>query len=161
MSVSPEPPADALTVIGSADIFCADRAYLHLEQDWRRGLGWWLVDGAQRRHLTVAEAMRTAPEALAEEVLREAQFLIPSLQLDRVLRKVKRSGFQAALEGLRADVAVARNSAWRPVFVQTPDGASGEIDKHRSRVHGGSPWRLSKVGSATSGGDLAPPDWSS
>lgn len=70
-------PADPVRVMPSANLFCSDGRYVHLEQDWRRGLGWWLVDGKQRTRLSVADAIRVVPHFLAHEVLLEAELLVP------------------------------------------------------------------------------------
>jgi hypothetical protein len=43
-----EPVADE-QVAPSLDLFCSNRSFLHLEEDWRRGLGWWLIDAAGGR----------------------------------------------------------------------------------------------------------------
>lgn len=58
-----------------ADLYLADGACLHLEDDWRTGLGWWRADGPGRQRLTVAQALELAPAGVGHEVLLEAQHL--------------------------------------------------------------------------------------
>jgi len=90
----------------AVDIFRADGTYLHLEEDWRRGLGWWLVDPERRWRVSVLEAMRLAPSAVAHEVFLEAQLL--TWELEAVdIRQPSEAGLQSALDRLRREVNIA------------------------------------------------------
>jgi hypothetical protein len=94
-------------VMGSVDLFREDGSYLSLEQDWRRGLGWWLVEGHDRRHLSVGEAVRAAPAEVAHEVLFEAALLVPVLELSRGLWDAGGAEMHRAVEALRGEVTGA------------------------------------------------------
>ena len=103
-------PGDGLRVMAGADVFCSGGAYLHLEQDWRRGLGWWLVRGNDRHRVTVRDAIGAAPPALGHEVLLEAQRLGPTLELDRRLMESSGPEVRRAVDDLTRDVALAREA---------------------------------------------------
>jgi hypothetical protein len=53
--------------MSSADMFCADGRFVHLVQDWRDGLGWWLGDGKRRSRVRVSGAIQAVPRRLAHE----------------------------------------------------------------------------------------------
>ncbi|TMC48434.1 MAG: hypothetical protein E6J14_11830 [Chloroflexi bacterium] len=95
-------------VMGSVDVVCANGSSLHLEQDWRVGLGWWLIDGKWRWRLSVSDAIRAAPRGLGHEVLLEAQRLAPMLRLYGSLGDSPGPALQRALEDLQNQVVMAR-----------------------------------------------------
>lgn len=64
----------------SADLFCGDDSFIHLEDDWRRGLGWWLVNVDRRSRLSVSDAMRLVHHGLRLEVVLETQELVRHLE---------------------------------------------------------------------------------
>jgi hypothetical protein len=99
---------DLVHVMGSADLFCRDGSYVTLEQDWRRGLGWWLVRGNERQRISVSEAIRSVPAEVAHEVLVEAALLVPVLELDRSLWQPPEPGLADAVHRLRDEVLTAR-----------------------------------------------------
>jgi hypothetical protein len=90
----------------SVDIFCGEDRFIHLEDDWRRGLGWWLVDGNVRSRLSVAAAMRLAPH-MALEVLIEVQELVWKLEANAESQLTSQP-LHGAVDGLRNELAAAR-----------------------------------------------------
>jgi hypothetical protein len=90
----------------SVDIFCGDDRFIHLEDDWRRGRGWWLVDGDVRSRLSVAAAMRLAPH-MALEVLIEVQELVWKLEANAESQLTSQP-LHGAVDGLRNELAAAR-----------------------------------------------------
>ena len=75
--------------MAALDIFRADESFLHLEENWHRGLGWWLVDGASRRRLSVLEAIHLSPSRVAHEVFLEAENLLWRLRSRRYRQRFR------------------------------------------------------------------------
>lgn len=103
---------DALNYEGhmpALDLFRPDGSFLHLQEDWRRGLGWWLVDRDQRRHISVLEAIRLAPKGVAHEVFLELQYLVWQLESEEVGQDSGAS-LHDALSRLRREVILAGTS---------------------------------------------------
>lgn len=95
-------------VLPSADIFCADGRYLRLEENWRRGLGWWVVDSPRHRtHMPLARAISMVPRGIAHEVFVEAERLVWMLELERAAPSYG-AGFRGALQQLRTEVHECR-----------------------------------------------------
>jgi hypothetical protein len=94
-------------VVPSVDIFCGDERFIHLEEDCRRGLGWWVVDGDMRSRLSVSAAMRLARHGLGHEVLLEAQELVWRLEAEAEYQLAAQP-LHAAVDGLRDELAAAR-----------------------------------------------------
>jgi hypothetical protein len=92
--------------MAALDIFRGDGSFLHLEEDWRRGLGWWLVDDESRRRVSVLEATRLAPSGVAHEVFLEAQHLAWQLEAESVDRDSE-PALYGELSELRREVALA------------------------------------------------------
>jgi len=90
----------------SVDLFCSDERFIHLENDWRCGLGWWLVDGDERSRLNVSAAMRLVPH-VALEVLIEVQELVWRLEANAEYQLTSQP-FHGAVDGLRNELAAAR-----------------------------------------------------
>jgi hypothetical protein len=90
----------------SVDFFCGDDRFIHLEEDWRRGLGWWLVDGSVRSRLSVSAATRLVPH-LALEVLIEVQELVWRLETNAEYQSPSER-LHGAVDGLRNELAAAR-----------------------------------------------------
>jgi hypothetical protein len=88
------------------DIFCGDERFIHLEDDWRRGPGWWLVDGTVRSRLSVSAAMRLVPH-MALEVLIEVQELVWRLE-NNAGYELTSQRFHGAVDELRNELAAAR-----------------------------------------------------
>ena len=92
-------------VTPSVDIFCGGDRFIHLEEDWRRGLGWWLVDGSVRSRLSVSAAMRLVPH-VALEVLIEVQELVWRLEANAE-DPLMSQPLHGAVDGLRNELAAA------------------------------------------------------
>jgi hypothetical protein len=90
----------------SMEIFCGDGRSIHLEDDWRRGLGWWLADGDVQSPLSVSAAMRLVPH-LAIEVLIEVQELVWRLESSAEYQ-MKSELLHGAVDGLSHELAAAR-----------------------------------------------------
>jgi hypothetical protein len=81
----------------SVDVFCGDDRFIHLEEDWRRGLGW--------SRLSVSAAMRLVPH-LALEVLIEVQELVWRLETNAEYQSPSER-LHGAVDGLRNELAAA------------------------------------------------------
>jgi hypothetical protein len=90
----------------SVDIFYGDDRFITLEDDWRRGLGWWLVDGNVRSRLSVSAATRLVPH-MALEVLIEVQELLWRLESSTEYQLTSQP-LHGAVDGLRNELAAAR-----------------------------------------------------
>lgn len=90
----------------SADLFCGDDGFLHLEDDWRRGVGWWLVNDEGRSRLTVSDAMRLVHHGLGIEILVEAQELVWRLEASAE-HEGPAHPLHAAIAGLQDELAAA------------------------------------------------------
>ena len=88
------------------DFFRADGSFLHLEEDWRRGLGWWLVDAEGKRRVGVLEAVRLAPSRVAHELFFETQHLLWELEAEEV-GMCSEPGLHAELSRFRQEVTLA------------------------------------------------------
>jgi hypothetical protein len=91
----------------SVDIFCGGERFIHLEDDWRRGLGWWLVDGNLRSRLSVSAAIRLVPH-LALEVLLEVEELVWRLESNAEYQLTSQP-LHGAVDRLRNELAAARS----------------------------------------------------
>ena len=78
----PSETDDERHVLPALDLFCRNDSFLHLEEDWRRGLGWWLIDAEGRRRVTIPDAIRLAPHAVDRELLLEAEQLVWKLEAE-------------------------------------------------------------------------------
>jgi hypothetical protein len=90
----------------SPQLFCSDERFIHLEDDWRRGLGWWLADGTVRSRISVSAAMRLVPHGLGLEVLVEVQELVRRLE-NSAEYQAPSQPLHMAVDGLRNDLAAA------------------------------------------------------
>ena len=128
-------PDDEEQVVPRLDLFCTNESFLHLEEDWRRGLGWWVIDAAGRRHITIAEASRLAPDTVAHEVLLEAESLLWRLEaedLRRTFEPLRRN----AIDRFRGEVASVVER--RPSPMSAMLGAlSPQHDVQHGTFHGG------------------------
>jgi hypothetical protein len=107
-------PADGEEVIPALDLFCANESFLHLEEDWRRGLGWWLIDADGPKHISIKDAMHLAPQGVAHEVILEAESLLWRLEsedIDRQVGPLRRN----AIARFRREVALAAESPTSPM----------------------------------------------
>jgi hypothetical protein len=108
-------PADGEEVVPALDLFCANESFLHLEEDWRRGLGWWVIAADGRKHISIKDAMQLAPESVAHEVILEAESLLWRLEAEDIEREVgplRRN----AIARFRREVALAAESATNPMI---------------------------------------------
>jgi hypothetical protein len=106
--------ADDEEVVPALDLFCANESFLHLEEDWRRGLGWWLIDADGRKHVSIKDAIRLAPEGVAHEVILEAESLLWRLEAEDIERQVGPNR-RNAIARFRREVAVAAGTPTSPM----------------------------------------------
>jgi hypothetical protein len=76
-------------------------------------LGWWLIDAERRRHISLAEAIRLAPDDVAREVFVEAESLLWRLEaqdIERQIEPLRRN----AIARFRHEVSLAAEARTSP-----------------------------------------------
>lgn len=91
-------------MVPSVDFFCGYDRFI-LEEDWRRGLGWWLLDGSVRSRLSVSAAMRLVPH-VSLEMLIEVQELVWRVEANAEYQLMSQP-LHGAVDGLRNELAAA------------------------------------------------------